>query len=103
MTDTRILKIMARIPIFSHRAGHLNHRTGCGVFSPGLHRCTCDAEPVQLVTMDEVRKAMERFQQELVFNIPDPRKYEERGNALHAVYFNLVGDSGLEIRYAEDT
>lgn len=99
-TDTRIYKLMARIPIYGIK-GATHHATSCAVFDLTPGPCDCGAQPVQLVTMDEMRKALERFQQELAFNMPDPRKYETRGNLVHAVNQHVVGDSELEVRYVE--
>jgi hypothetical protein len=98
-TDKRILKIMARMPTQGHQRFHTS---SCGR-SKGFHECTCNAPPKLIFTLEEVEKAMVKFQQELVFNMPDPRNYETRSNALHAINLHLLGDSGLEIRYAEAT
>lgn len=100
MTDSRILKIMARIPIHS-MAGGVPNAAGCSKCAHDRVECKCvtSTGSVQLVTMDEVRKAMERFQQEMVFNMPTLTDTAHALGAYESLRMTIIGDSQLEARH----
>lgn len=85
-TDTRIYKIMARRGIHSH----ISH-SGCA-----SHACSCDPRMLQLVTMDEVERALNQFQRELVFNMPKHLGNEFAPEESKALRKLIIGDSELE-------